>query len=428
MNPCVSIVILTFAAWLWTTHGQESSGFTRDSAIRTAILNNRELSVAMLEIDRAKSRLRWAGRFTNPEFEINTSTDRIDANEGEGEIELAFSQRFPVTSRLADEKVVRQVDVELAEIEFQIRQRQLAFEVDKAWIELHGAQRVEKLQGRLLAVNKGIRAFMADRVKVGEISPLDAAQAMLNGKLIEQQLGIAKSTVIKKSARLRHLLSLDPESTVSIAPELPFPQATPSTTVDLQLALRNRPDYASLLASSDLGKAELSLAMAKRWDDITVKAFVQHEGAVDAPDGLERNSFAGVGLSIALPFHNRNQQAIEEAKIDIEKARRARSAKAFQIHSEFKAALEARKAAHELVVSAISDALPLAQKNFEAFQNAQQSGQASLLQVQQAQAQLIQLETSALELRQNFHVADAEVRFIAGTYPIPKKPLAVISK
>jgi hypothetical protein len=39
--------------------------------------------------------------------------------------------------------------------------------------------------------------------------------------------------------------------------------------------------------------------------------------------------------------------------------------------------------------------------------------------VQQAQAQLLQLETSALELRKNYEMLDAEVRFIGGTYPTP---------
>jgi len=73
------------------------------------------------------------------------------------------------------------------------------------------------------------------------------------------------------------------------------------------------------------------------------------------------------------------------------------------------------------VTSANGGALPLAKKNFEDFRAAQQSGQASLLQVQQAQAQLMQLETSTLALRNNYHLLDAEVRFIAGTYPIPSR-------
>ena len=161
--------------------------------------------------------------------------------------------------------------------------------------------------------------------------------------------------------------------------------------------------------------------MAQRWDDIAVKVFAERERVNDEPGGLERNSLIGIGISIPLPLRNRNEEAIENAKIDIEKARRARGAKAFEIHSDLRKALAARKAAYDLVKKAEEGALPLAKKNFEEFRAAQLNGQASLLQVQQAQAQLLQLETSTLALRNNYHLLDAEVRFLAGTYPIPTR-------
>ena len=72
--------------------------------------------------------------------------------------------------------------------------------------------------------------------------------------------------------------------------------------------------------------------------------------------------------------------------------------------------------------------VPLAEKNLEEFKVAQQNGQASLLQVQQAQSQLLQLENAALELQQNYDLLDAEVRFLAGAYPIPASPPPAASK
>ena len=137
-------------------------------------------------------------------------------------------------------------------------------------------------------------------------------------------------------------------------------------------------------------------------------------------DQLERNTLVGVGISIPLPLRKRNQQAIEEAKIDIEKANRARAAKAYEIHTELRKALVARRAAFELVNSATGETLSLAKKNFEDFQAAQRDGLASPLQVQQAQTQLLQLEKSALQLRKDYELLDAEVRFLSGTYPIPR--------
>jgi cobalt-zinc-cadmium efflux system outer membrane protein len=416
-TPQVALCLLIFSV----VSAIANDGLTRESAIRTAVLNNRELSVASLEIERAKSRLRWAGRLDNPELELSSSTDQFGLNEDEGTFEIAFSQRFPVTSRLRDEKIVRRHDVELAEIEFGVRQRQLAYEVDKAWIALKSAQRTEALQGEQLTLSNQITEFLEDRAKVGEVSSLDAAQASLNGQMLKQELGLAASKVADADARLRHLLGIDPDKAITVVGEIAFPKAAPPVTVDLPTALRNRPDYSALLVSSDLGRAQLSLAMAQRWDDIAVKVFAERERATDAPEGLERNSLVGIGISIPLPLRNRNEVAIESAKLDIEKARRARGAKVFEIHSELNKALLARKAAHDLVKSATEGALPMAKKNFENFRAAQQNGQASLLQVQQAQAQLLQLETSTLALRNSYLLLDAEVRFIAGTYPIPNR-------
>ena len=68
------------------------------------------------------------------------------------------------------------------------------------------------------------------------------------------------------------------------------------------------------------------------------------------------------------------QQAIEEAEIDIQKAERTRTAKAFEIHSALRKALVARRAAFELLQSATGKALPMAKSNFDAFRAAQQTG------------------------------------------------------
>lgn len=403
---------------------------TREGAISTALRSNLELKVAALEIDRAKSRLRWSGRLDNPEIELSTSTDAIGLNDKEGDLELAFSQRFPVTSRLRDEKVVRQRDVELAEIEFRIRQRQLAYEVDKAWVALRASTRSERATSRLLTLNKEISEFLSGRAKVGEASPLDVVQASLNGKLLEQELGLTRSTVVDATARLKQLMGIDPQKTLATPTGASFPKSAPAATLELEAVLHNRPDYALLLASKNLGDAQLDLAMSQRWDDLAVKVFLQRERAVDEPSGLERNTFAGVGISIPLPLRNKNEAAIEDAQIDIVKARKARSAKIFAIHSDLRRALEARLAAYKLAKSAKTEALPLAQKNLDEFKKAQQGGRAdvSLLQVQQAQTQLLQLENAALDLEKNYELLDAEVRFIAGTYPIQEPETNKASK
>jgi cobalt-zinc-cadmium efflux system outer membrane protein len=244
-------------------------------------------------------------------------------------------------------------------------------------------------------------------------------QAALNGELLKQQLGMARAGVADAAARMKQLIGAGPDTAISIAEGSGFPTSEPIAALEMEAVLGNRPDYSLLLRSEDLGDAQLKLAMAQRWNDIAVKVFLQRDSSVDEPEGLDRNSFAGLGISIPLPLRNKNEQAIEEAEIDIEKARRARAAKLFSIQGELRRVLAARLAAFKLARSARSEALPLAKKNLDEFKTAQQNGQASLLQVQQAQSQLLQLENAALDLQKNYDLLDAEVRFLAGTYPIP---------
>ncbi len=401
------------------TAQNSSAALTRDGAIRTALLNNLELKVADLEIDRARSRLRWAGRLSNPDLELSGSTDQYGLDDDESGFEIAFSQRFPITSRLRKEKIVRQHDVELAEIEFQIRQRQLAFEVDKLWIELRALTRTVTTTSRLSELNREISAFLSRSAKVGEASPLEAVQASLNGKLLEQELSLAEANRADASAKLRRLMGAEPRAAAHPVTGSPFPNSAPPSSLKMATVLRNRPDYLMLLASKELGEAQLDLALSQRWDDIALRVFMESENAVDEPVGLERNTFFGIGLSIPLPLHNRNEQAIDDAKIEIEMTRRARAAKLFAIDAELRRVLRARLAAYDLARSAQDDALPLAKKNLDEFKTAQQDGQASLLQVQRAQSQLLQLENAALDFKRSYDLLDAEVRFIAGTYPIP---------
>ena len=101
LKQAVVLCIALSATLLLPVAGEDAptTALTREGAVRRAVINNPELGVAMMEIARAKSRLRWAGRLDNPELELSSSTDQLGLNEDEGTFEIAFSQRFAESSR-----------------------------------------------------------------------------------------------------------------------------------------------------------------------------------------------------------------------------------------------------------------------------------------------------------------------------------------
>ena len=86
---------------------QNSSGpLTADEAVREALAANRDLQAARFSIDVARGDLLQAGRLENPELKLGFADDFAFNSEGERSGSVNFSQRLPVTARLARQKDV----------------------------------------------------------------------------------------------------------------------------------------------------------------------------------------------------------------------------------------------------------------------------------------------------------------------------------
>ncbi len=392
---------------------------TEHEAIVLALKNNPDLAVAELEIDRANARLRWSGRLDNPELAISAADDAIGNGENERNLEIAFSQRYPLTSRLHDEKNVRRTQVLIAEAEIAEQRRQLAYQVDQASAELLATRARQFVVNKLAALNTEIVDFLEPLAKRGEISSLDVAQTQLTGRSLDQQIAQLKNKERQQALALARLLGVEATRKVHIKDGFRLPLTRPSTgsrLSDAQLFQR-RPDHLLTLVQHDVAQAEALLANAQRWEDVAFKVFVTREQAVDAPDGLEPNTFAGIGVSIPLPIRQRNEEAIEQARIDSEAAEKSRTAREFHIRSEYQAALQAAIDAHSLAVEASGEVIELAEQNLADYRKANEDGLASLLQVQRAQEQLLELHRASLEHVEAYQLAEAYLRFVSGAYP-----------
>ncbi len=406
-------------------HAEEAAvrSLAPSEAIAIALKNNPDLKVAELEIARANSRVRWSGRLDNPELEVTAADDAIGLGDDERTLEVAFSQSFPLTSRLRDETGVRRAQVLLAEAEIAERRRQLAYEVDQASTLLMVSRAKLSVSQKLVQLNTEIVDFMRPLVEKGEASPLDVTQVELTNRSLQQNIGSLKNAERQQALHLAKLLGIDPKTEVRIKRglQLPLTQPTPAKLSNAEL-FRRRPDHLLTLAQHDVAQAEALLADAGRWEDISLKVFVEREQAVDAPDGLERNTFTGIGVSIPLPIRQRNEDAIEQARIDIEVAEKSRTAREFNIRSEYEAALHAARDAHALAAEASGTVIELAEKNLADFRTTYEQGQASLLQVQRAQEQLLELHNASLGFVEDYHLSEARLRFVTGNYPGIERP------
>lgn len=414
---CIPGLLLVF---LLAAHGNTEADtriLSRDEAIRIAFRENHEIGLATLEIDRAKARLRWSGRLDNPELEISTSTDKVGNNENEGNFEVAFTQAFPLTSRLKQERHLRRHQVILAEAEIAERRRQLAGEVDLALVELIMVREKIAVANQLVGLNETMTDFLETQMKQGIVSSLDVMQAKLSARTLEQQAKALATEETHHLLALNKLLGLDPETPFRPGESPRLPASRPTIEVSLKTVLSRRPDYVLALSRIDETAAALALEEAKRWEDVSLRLFVEQDDAVDLPEGFDGNTFAGFGISIPLPLRDRNQEGIEQARINREAAGKEVEAARFHIRAECEEAFHERTDSWELAREASGEILSLAEKNEAEFRKAYQQGQASLLQVQRAQEQVLELKNASIEFLADYHRAAARVRLATGSYP-----------
>ena len=398
---------------------EEHHVFTSHEAIARALTHNPDLAVAELEIARAESRLRWSGRLENPQLEISADDDAIGLGDNERALSVAFSQRYPLTSRLREESNVRRVQVLIAEAEIAEQRRQLAYRVDRSIAELLATRAKRFVVRKLTDNNTDIVEFLEAAANRGELSSLDVTQARLTGRSLEQRATQLAQQERQQSLALGRLIGIPPGEDFQIQDAFRLPLTRPNTgsrLSDAQLFQR-RPDHLLTLVERDVAHAQALLAHANRWQDIDFKVFIERENSVDVPDGLEANTFAGVGVSIPLPLRQRNEEAIDQARIDSEAAEKSRAAREFHIRSEYQAALQLARDTHALAVEASGDVIELAEKNLADYQDAYESGQATLLQVQRAQEQVLELHQASLDLVADYQLAEAHLRFVSGSYP-----------
>lgn len=390
---------------------------SRDEAIRMAFSNRADLKAARIEIDRAASRAQWSGRMDNPTFDSSIKGDRVGQREGERETSVALSQSFPITARLKHEKNLRRHQILLAEAEFADRCRAIAGEIDRAIIDLLATQEKQKLSGEGVKTNEEIVSFMEKQSASGEVSKLDSMQAKLSAKLLSQEKESLRLAERQQKLELLRLVGLSPKQGIRVTESMTLPKSSPSRGGDDAAVLKRRPDYALALAKIDEAKAALVLENAKRWEDITVSLMVEDEHSTDFPRGMDKNTFAGFGISIPLPLRQRNQEAIAQAKLDGDEAARSAEAARFAIQSECESAYQERYDAWELAREAAKELPELAQKQLTDVRKAYESGEATFLQVRQAQEQVVQARRAALDFLINYYQAEARVREATGAYP-----------
>ena len=372
--------------------------FSPESAPAYAVKHNPALAAARLRIDEARGRLKQAGRFANPEIELELSRN---LNAPEGAVGVAISQQFPLTARLRLEKAVSRAQLAAAEAEVRDAERKIRAEVGTAMVKVLALGGQRALRERQLANSRELSDFMQQRVAVGEASGVDAASVELETQILRfdlLQLSAERTTLL---GELRALAGVRAGDVISIVGELPAPTSPPGRSRDPA----QRPDFNAAQHNAEAAEQGAALARAQRWEDIRIGISVSRERSEDAPDGFGSDTFAGLRFSLPLPLWDTKAGRIEEADAAAKRAALETAALAFQIRAETATARDTMAALAKVVGELDGALLPKAAQIEKQFRESYASGLTPLTEVLRARDRRLALERQRLDALRDYHLA-----------------------
>lgn len=391
----ISTFLLLLSTPLW------AASFTLESAVSHALTHNPDLAAAGFRIEEARGKLTGSGRLMNPDLEIGIN--KMTAGK-EGNVSIAFMQKFPVTSRLRLEKAVSQAELEVAEAEFKNEQRKLSAEVRTTMAKLLALEDRRGLANKQLANGQQISKLATARAGAGAGSTTEAIQVELEAQELQVQILMIDAEKPAMLSELRVLLGLAPEETLTLSGGLPDVARASALNTDPEM----RADLHGATMMVEAAQRGVELERSKKYEDIAVGAMIEGAKRVDAPEPIRNETTLGIKISIPLPFWNKNEGPIQTATAAAQRALKEREAMALRIRSEIVAAHGEMKAQAALVTALAETLLPRAADVEKRLLDQYRQGQVGIQDMLRARDKRLQLERSRLDALRDYHLARAK--------------------
>lgn len=402
---------LTLFSLIASTLGAAELRLSVEGAADYAVQHNPTLAAARLRIDEARGRLQQSGRLSNPEVEVDLSRNVLAP---EGSWGVVLVQKFPLTSRLRFEKAVSAAELDAARAEVQNEARKLAGEVRVLAVKLLAQREQRTLRDKQIAHSKELAGFMTRRVEAGEASALDAAQVQLETQQLDAEALQLESERAALLGEMRPLLGT--RSEVEITGALAAPGKLPGGGS----GATSRADYRAAQAQIRAAEQSVELARAGKWEDAGVGLGVSRVRNDDAGEGIERETMLALKFSLPLPFWNKNEGKIAEAKATVERTRKEADALAATIRAESDGARGEMAALAKIVAKLDDELIPAAQRIEEQFRTNYATGQVALPEVLRARSKRLELERQRLDALRDYHLARARHTTATTVAPAPK--------
>ena len=304
-------------------------------------------------------------------------------------IELGGKRQRRIESAKAATKVT---GLELADL-----RRQLVFQVKKSFSDILIAREALALTEQNLAALGELERVQRFRAEKGDISGLELLRIEVERFAFERDAADARQALGAAKVALR--TAVGQERVVEqfeVVGELTFPVVTRSRSELYRMALDARPDLRAAQAAREKARADISLAKANAWGDVTPQIEYQRIG----PDNT-----IGFGFSLPIKLFDRNQGEIARTQAEAKRAEATREALLAQALAEVDLALAAVTAERAKVTLLRDTYLPKMKQARDTVEFAYQRGGVNLLDFLDAQRNYREKSLDYFRSLGNYHTA-----------------------
>ena len=299
--------------------------------------NNLSLLIQRYQVDQAKAAIITARLFDNPQFSIdnvlyNPQTKKFfDMSYNGGEYSAQLSQLFQTAGKRNKNIQLAQISAQQEQYQFYDLLRTLSFTLNTDFYKIYFLEQSEKVyQEEINSLAITLKAFKEQYDK-GNIALKEVLRIQSQLYSLQSEQNDLRDQIQDAQTEFKLLIRASVGTYVS--PQNDFDAAEKSIVGQvnyqrlLDSALSNRADLKNARSGVDYSNVNLSLQKAMAVPDVTVQLGYDKQGSYI-------RDYNSAGLAFSLPFFNRNQGAIKQARIAIDASKAQLQSQQDQVESD----------------------------------------------------------------------------------------------
>jgi outer membrane protein, heavy metal efflux system len=389
-----------------------SKALTLPEALALAVERSPELQAASLELRLRDAATLQAGLRGNPELsleveDVGMMSDRMEDMFSESETTLALRLPIETGKKRAKRVAVAQVDRKLADWDYESKRMEVMGETARAFAEMLASQERVALAHEFVQISQAEQQAIRKRVESGAASAIERAHVdvAVASSRMEERLAQRKLDAARRG--LAATWSSGAPEFDRVRGEFWAVKAPPSWS-EVERDSGAVPELRRWESELEQRRAALAVAQAERLPNMELRAGVRRRA--------EDNESALVfEIGGPLMIFDRNQGAIEQSNVALDKLRSERSTAQLRVRKNLAGVYESLMASYEESRTLEDEILPLARSAFESARQGHQIGRFRYVEVLDAQRTLYELRSRQIDALAAHHTARMELSQALGT-------------